>query len=196
MKLYAEEHVYRTRQIFQDVALVLWIIVWIRIGMLFHDLFAKLTGPGAVVESAGDSLANTMTDIGREISQLPVVGSTLQAPFDAAAGAAKDLGSAGQTQQDIVLTIALWLGILLALIPIMFVLYKYIPDRYRWVREASAAHRLRIDADDLHLFALRAVATRPLYELRRVHPDPSAALASGDYAPLASLELGALGLKV
>lgn len=92
-------------------------------------------------------------------------------------------------------TLALWLGILLAVIPIGYVLLRYAPWRGRWIREASAASRLRIDSEDLHLFALRAVATRPLYELQRVTPDPAAALARGDYESLASLELGALGLK-
>jgi hypothetical protein len=195
MKLYADERVYRTRQVLQDIALLLWIVIWVRVGMLFHDLFAKLTAPGRAIESAGTTLAGTMTDISEEIGGLPVVGDTLRSPFAAAAGAAHDLSAAGQTQQEVVLTIALWLGILLALIPIMFVAYKYLPDRLRWIREASAAHRIKIDADDLHLFALRAVATRPLYELRRAHPDPAGALASGDYGALAALELDALGLR-
>lgn len=196
MKLYAEERIYRTQQILQDFALVLWIIIWVRVGMVFHDLFAKLTAPGRAIELAGNGLASTMVDISEQIGELPLVGGSLETPFQAAAGAARGLSDAGQAQQDVVLTIALWLGTLLALIPILFVAYKYLPDRFRWVREATAAHRIRVDADDLHLFALRAVATRPLYELRRAHPDPAAALAAGNYAPLASLELGALGLKV
>jgi hypothetical protein len=195
MKLYAEERLYRTRQILQDVAVLLWIVIWVRIGMIFHDLFAKLTAPGVAIEHAGDRLGSTMVDIGREIGDLPLVGGSLTEPFNSAADAARRLSDAGQAQQDVVLSIALWLGILLALIPILFVLYKYLPDRYRWVREATAANRIRLDADDLHLFALRAVATRPLYELRRAHPDPGRALATGDYAPLAALELGELGLR-
>src|SRR5687767_9523182 len=40
-----------------------------------------------------------------------------------------------------------------------------------------------------------AVATRPLYELQRACADPAAALATADYAPLAALELGAMGLR-
>jgi hypothetical protein len=195
MKLYAEERLYRTRQILQDVAVLLWVVIWVRIGMIFHDLFAKLTAPGRLVETAGERLASTMTDIAGEIGDLPLVGDAMEEPFQAASTAGGELAGAGQTQQEVVLTIALWLGILLALIPILFVLYKYLPERFRWIRDASAASRLRIDAEDLHLFALRAVATKPLYELRRAHPDPAGALARGEYAPLAALELGQLGLR-
>lgn len=65
----------------------------------------------------------------------------------------------------------------------------------RWILEASAASKLRIDADDLRLFAIRAIATRPLYELRRACPDPAGCLADENYEPLAALELSALGLQ-
>ena len=61
--------------------------------------------------------------------------------------------------------------------------------------EATAARAIRESAADLHLFALRAVANRPLSELRRVTPDPAGALMSGDVEDLARLELAALGLR-
>jgi hypothetical protein len=48
---------------------------------------------------------------------------------------------------------------------------------------------------DLELFALRALANRPLRELYRVTPDPAGALRAGDYAGLAALELRSLGLR-
>src|SRR6266545_2319456 len=63
--------------------------------------------------------------------------------------------------------------------------------------EATAASRLRRDLSggDLGLFALRAIANRPLRELRRASPDPVADLQRGDYGALAALELRALGLR-
>ena len=88
----------------------------------------------------------------------------------------------------------MWLGACIAAIPIGYVLLKYVPDRVRWVREATAAERIRLDADDLQIFALRAAVNRPLWELRAATPDPGGALAAGDYAALAQLELHSLGL--
>ena len=195
MKLYAETPFHRSRQIAVDAAVALWILVWIRIGTWIHELVGRLAGAGTSVEGAGSGISDAMESAAARLGEVPAAGDTLRAPFDAAARAGDALARAGAAQQDAVHTLALWLGVLLAVIPIGYVLLRYVPWRGRWVREASAAARLRIDAEDLHLFALRAVATRPLYELQRVTPDPAAALARGDYEPLASLELGALGLK-
>lgn len=194
MKLYAETSWQRSRQIAADAAVALWIVVWVRIGTWIHELVNRLAEPGRSVESAGGRISSAMEAAGDRLGGLPGVGDTLRGPFDAAAGAGEALGRAGAAQQEAVHTLAVWLGVLLAIIPIGYVLLRYVPWRARWIREASAAARLRIDAQDLHLFALRAVATRPLYELQRVAPDPAAALAAGEYEALASLELGALGL--
>ena len=195
LKLYAEVSRFRNRQILQDLGLVLWSIVWVRIGMHVYDLVLRLAEPGRTVERAGEGLSGTLADISSKVGEIPLVGTSLQAPFVAAGEAGAVLERAGVAQQEVVQNLAQWLGVLLALIPISYVLFRYLPDRWRWVREASAASTLRIDAEDLHLFALRAIARQPLYELQRVAPDPAAALARGDYEPLAALELASLGLK-
>ena len=196
MKLYAETPRFRNRQILQDVALLGWAGLWVWIGTHVHDLVQRLAEPGRVVQRAGDGFAGTLMDISSKIAEVPLVGDRLREPFTSAADAGAALESAGIRQQEVVHTLALWLGVLLALIPISYVLYKYLPDRLRWVREASAAHHLRIGADDLQLFAVRAVARQPLYELKRVCADPAAALQNGDYEPLARLELASLGLAL
>lgn len=195
MKLYAEVPRFRNRQLLQDAALLVWAYVWIRIGLHMKSLVDRLAGPGESIERAGGGFAGTLFDIGSKVGDIPGLGGALQTPFDAAGDAGLALERAGVAQQEVVHDIALWLGVLLALIPISYVLYKYLPDRLRWIREASAADRIRIDAADLQLFALRAVARQPLYELNRVCEDPAAALQNGDYEPLARLELASLGLE-
>lgn len=196
MKFYAEVQPVKARQILGDIATALWIVVWIRIGSWMYSLVMKLQGPGRSIEGAGRGLNENLTSVAQQIEDVPLVGGELRSPFDAAAGAARSLADAGQAHQDVVYTLAVWLGILLAIIPIGYVLLKYLPPRIRWVREASAASSLRIDSSDLELFALRAVATRPLYDLKRACDDPAKALAERDFMPLARLELGALGLSI
>ena len=195
MKLYAEAPRWRTRQIASDLAVLLWVVVWVRVGRWVHELVLRLQGPGRSLEEAGGGFARRFDDISGTVEDVPFVGGQLRRPFEAVADGSRSLAQAGITQQDVVPDVAVALGLLLALIPILYMLIKYVPGRVRWVREASAANRLRIDASDLHLFAIRAVATRPLYELQRACKDPAAALASGDYGPLAALELGAMGLR-
>jgi hypothetical protein len=196
MKLYGETRFFRYRQVATDIGLVVWIVVWVRIGIFMEDLIDSLSGPGETIESAGSGFSSTMADVAERISGLPVVGEALQSPFEAASDAGLRLQDAGQGQQDLVHRIAFWIGFLFAAIPIALVLIRYIPGRLSWIREASAAHRLRIDSSDLQLFAMRAITNRPLHELRRACKDPAAAFAQGDYEPLARFELASLGLAL
>ncbi len=196
MKIYAETPHLKVAQLLRDAAVVTWIVVWVRVSMWIYELVEKLGAPGKSIESAGRSFASTVEDAGGEVGDLPVIGDDLQAPFETIADAGRFMQSAGQAQQDAVHTLALWLAVVIGVLAISYVVYRYLPERIAWVREASAADRLRIDADDLHLFALRAVATQPLYELRRAVADPAAALARGEYEPLAALELARLGLAL
>jgi hypothetical protein len=195
MKLYAEIPSMRIGQLLNDLALVVWCAIWVRVGMWVHDLFTKLAGPGELIERAGVDLEDRLLSLGSDMSAVPVVGPELRGPFEAASEAGRSLAAAGQTQQDVVHDVALMLGVLFALLPILFAVGQWLPARVRWIREASAAHRIRVDADDLYLFALRAAATRPLPELLRATPDPAAALARGDFKPLAELELRDIGLR-
>jgi hypothetical protein len=196
MKIYAEVPAQRFGQLIGDGVIVLWCVLWIVVGVWVHDLFVELAGPGEFIEQAGVDLEDRLVAIGDEMSGVPVVGDRLQGSFVDAAGAGRSLAAAGQRQQDVVHTIAAWLGVLFALVPALFAVGLWIPDRLRWIREATAAHRIRVEADDLYLFALRAVATRPLPELLRAAPNPTAAFLEGDYDALAELELNELGLRL
>jgi hypothetical protein len=85
--------------------------------------------------------------------------------------------------------------VVVAAVPVIALLLVWLPRRVAWAREAGAASRLRMDAADLELFAIRAVANRPLRQLHRATPDPAGALRTGEYEALADLELRALGLR-
>lgn len=196
MRMYAETQGYRVRQLASDVVVAWWVGVWVWIGMWIHDLTTKLAAPGRSIEEAGAGFASTLLDAGSEVADVPLVGEALQTPFEAAAEAGVTLQRAGQAQQDVVHALALWLGILLAFLPIAYVLFRYVPERVRWIRQANAAIRIRGEAhENLYLFALRAIATRPYPDLRRATADPGGAFANGEYGPLAALELSELGLR-
>ena len=83
-----------------------------------------------------------------------------------------------------------------AAIPIIYVLARHLPGRVRWAREAGAARVLLAGAPDGRLFALRALASAPLEDLLEVAPDPLAAYEAGHITPLADVELRRLGLRV
>lgn len=196
MKLYAETAALRMRQQVQDGLVLVWIVAWSLVGRGLYRLVEQLRVATGEAEDAGAGFADRLDAAGRTARDLPLVGRELSRPFTGAADAGRALESAGATAGATVHTIALWLGLLVALLPIAWLLARYVPGRVRWMREARAAAAMRIDADDLHLFALRAAATAPLHVLRRVTADPAAALARGDHDALARIELERLGLVV
>ena len=195
MKLYAETAGLRARQVLGDLAVIAWTAAWVWGGVTLYRLVEKLAGPGARLEQAGGGFAGDVAEIQQKVGRLPVVGGDLQGPFGRLAGVGRTLADAGATQQQVVHQLALWLGVLVAAVPIAALLVAWLPRRVAWAREAGAASRLRLAGADLELFALRAVANRPLRELRRVTPDPAGALRAGEYEALADLELRALGLR-
>ena len=196
MKLYAETAGLRARQVLGDLAVVAWTAAWVWAGVTLYRLVDKLAVPGARLEQAGGGFAGDVAEIQQKVGRVPVVGGELQGPFGRLAGVGQTLADAGATQQQVVHQLALWLGVLVAAVPIVALLLAWLPRRVAWAREAGAASRLRLAGADLELFALRAVANRPLRQLHRVTPDPAGALRAGDYEALADLELRALGLRV
>ncbi|MDP8960144.1 MAG: hypothetical protein M3N32_00695 [Actinomycetota bacterium] len=195
MKLYAELPLARVRQIAADLAVAAGLFLSVRLGLGLRRLVERLAAPGQTIENAGQRVAGSLGQAAEVVAEVPFAGNALRSPFAAAAGAGQTLAEAGQAQQDAVITLALWLGVLVAAPGVLAILLWYLPRRAAWVREASAAARLRDASADLRLFAYRAVAMRPLPRLRKAVPDPGAALAAQDFDALASLELQALGLR-
>jgi hypothetical protein len=130
---------------------------------------------------------------------VPVVGDELSAPFDALAGAGGSVRGAGQAAQDAVGTLATVLAVVLVLLPVGWLLLRWLPWRLAWAREAGAARRLLTGTRDLELLAARALATAPLPRLAALPPGTAAAWRAGDPAAvraLAGLELRRLGLRL
>jgi hypothetical protein len=195
VKLYAETARLRARQLLGDLATLAWTAAWVAAGLTLYRLVERLAVPGARVEQAGSDFAGDVAEIQQRIGRVPVVGDQLQGPFGRLAGTGRTLAEAGTTQQEVVHQLALWLGVVVAAVPVVTLLLVWLPRRVAWAREAGAASRLRMDGADLELFAIRAVANRPLRELRRVSADPAGALRAGEHQALADLELRALGLR-
>lgn len=195
MMLYAETPGLRARQIARDALVVLSVWLLVRLGAAVRDLVSLLAEPGVALERAGQGVVGAAGRGVDAVDGLPLVGAALTRPFEALGGSGQGIVDAGVRQQEVVLSLALWLGVLAAALPILLLLGLYLPLRWRWIREASAAHRLREAGADAQLFALRALTSRSLRELRRVSSDPWGDFRAGDWQPLAALEQRALGLR-
>ncbi len=198
MKLYADTSVRRTLQVLGDLAVLAWIWVWVSVGDQVHDATLALRTPGRRMDSSAGDLAERLREAGETVAGVPLVGDRVRDPFDGAGDAASGLAQAGRQQVAAVETLAQWLGVAVALIPILVLLVFYLPPRIRFVRRATAGRRFLDSGADLDLFALRAMAHQPLHVLARIDPDPAGAWRRGDASVvdrLAELELRSVGLR-
>ena len=196
-RLYAGSSARRTRQVAGDVLVLVWVALWVRLGDVVHDVTLALAASGRGIERSAGDLSARLRDVGGALGGLPLVGAGVRAPLDDAGRAAQRISDAGAAQVAAVQHLALWLGVVVAVVPAVLALAAYLPMRWRVVREATAGQRFVDGAADLDLFALRAMAHQPMHRLARVSPDPVAAWRSGDQQvirAIALLELRDAGL--
>lgn len=200
MRLYAQNPALRLRQLAADVGLLVWTVGWVLAARAAHEAVLLLAGPGEAVEDLGRSVSGSMGSAAGVAEDLPVVGDELASPFEALAEASGSVRGAGQSAQDAVGTLAAVLAVALVVLPVGWLLLRWLPWRTRWVQEATAAGRvLAAGTPDLELLAARAMATAPLPRLAALPPGTGAAWRAGDPAAvrsLAALELDRLGLRL
>lgn len=199
MQLYAQHPVQRTRQLTADLGMLAWLVLWVVVARVVHGAVLVLAEPGRAVEDLGNSVAGTMESAAGVAEDVPVVGDELSAPFGALSDAGGSVTGAGQAAQDAVGTLATVLAVVLVVLPVGWLLLRWLPWRLRWAREASAARALLRGTPDLHVLAARALATAPLPQLAALPAGTGAAWQAGDPAAvraLAGLELRRLGLHL
>jgi hypothetical protein len=197
VKLYADSPTRRTLQVVTDLLVVIWVLGWLLVARVVHETVLLLAEPGEQIESAGSGLADRLRDAGSTVAGAPLIGDDLRGPFDGAGDAADRLAAAGTSQVEAVEQVALWVGLSVGAIPVLLALAIHLPLRWRFVREATAGQRFIDAAEDLDLFALRALARQPMHRLARISDDPAGAWRRqepGVVRELAVLELREVGL--
>ncbi len=198
MKLYADAHGHRLRQLVGDSLLVVWVIAWLLVARAVHEATSRLARPGEELDRAGSGLAERMREAGAVVGDTPLVGGGLAAPFTGAGDAADRVAAAGVAQVEAVEQLAMWLALAIGATPILVLAAVYVPLRWRFAREATAGQRFIDAAEDLDLFALRALARQPMHRLAEVSDDPAGAWRRREEAVvrrLAVLELRDVGLR-
>jgi hypothetical protein len=202
MRLYADRPDARTRQLAADLGLLAWAVLWVLVARLVHAAVLVLAEPGKAVAGLGRSISDTMSSAAGAADDVPVVGDDLAKPFGALSDAGGSVTGAGDGASDAVHTLATVLAVVLVVLPVGWLLLRWLRWRTGWLREATAADRLLArGADglpDLELLAARAMATAPLPELARLPAGTGAGWRAGDptaLRALAGLELSRLGLR-
>lgn len=195
MSWYAETPALRSRQLLLDAAVLVWVVVWLRVGVAVHDAVDRLAAPGRALEQAGRDLSKGLGGAADQAGEVPLLGDELSDPLDSASGAGESLARAGEVQQDAVGLLALVLTLVVAGLPVLVVLMWWLPSRLMFAREHRAARALRGDEE---LWALRAALHRSLPELTHLGPDPVGRWRRGEPGAaeaLAAIERRAAGLR-
>lgn len=198
MQLYADHAPRRARQITTDLLALVFIVVWIALGIWVYQLIAAFQQLGAQMQEAGAGFRSTMVELGGTLGSVPLIGAGIRVPFDGASDAGAALENAGQSQQDTILIVAATVGILIAVVPVVLILLVWLMPRLHFVREAAEARRLLNSPGGTELLALRALSTQKLSKVAELAPDVASLWRAADpviIARLAQLQLRSLGVQ-
>jgi hypothetical protein len=192
----------RLREQVADLATVLWLLFW---GSLAWNLFQLLAGfaeAGRMVRGGGQTMIDAGRNLGDAFAGIPVVGEGLRnVTQNAFAGAGSPIADFGTSIEQFILLVATVLALLLAAVPIIPWLSRYLPWRverlsrmrsgYRAIRRAPNVTRERVE----EVLAMRAVTRLDYPTLLSYTPDPLGDWATGRYDRLARAELASVGLR-
>jgi hypothetical protein len=180
-----------------DVVLIVWVAAWIWVGISISDDVRAMTGLTETVTLVGEGIR----DVGNAlsvVSEVPLVGDQLAKPAEQVEEIGASAVRNGQDAQESSDQLATLLGLAIALIPSLPVLFFYLPARVAYVLEARALRRtvehLRDDPDLAELLARRALLHASYRQLAKIG-DPLGELRAGRYDNLVAAELQRLGLQ-
>ena len=193
MRFYSDYPLARIRQIAADVTALALVVLAITLGSIVHDAVTTFASLGRQLEDAGRRFSSTMADAADAVGDIPFVGDDIRSPFDDATGTGRAIARAGVEQQVLVDQLALLLGLLVALVPVVVVLRYWLARRISFARRAAVAASLAQADGGVDLLALRALGRGDPRVLLRATPDAVARWRAGD--PVAVRALAELALR-
>jgi len=180
----AEQQLLSARSVrWLDVSVVIWIVVWIALGVLiWHDISAQAQ-LGANVIKVGAAVKDTGQALG-VVGGLPLVGGQIGSFADRITTMGAEVAASGQDSRSSIRRTAVVAGLGVGILPAALVLLLYLPARLRWKRYVGAI-----------ALALRACDALPWDSLRAITPDPWGDIGRGQCRALADAELERVGLR-
>jgi hypothetical protein len=202
IRIWSELRIPRLKEQIADLSTLLWVAFW---GGLAWQLFQFLAGfadAGRTIRTGGQGMIQSGVDLGDSLAELPLIGPQLQGVArDAFTGAGRPLSDFGTELEQFILIVAAVLALLLALVTLIPWLQRYLPWRWRRLRQTRSAHRaIRIapgasDSKVEAVLAMRAVTRLDYATLLEYSPDPLGDWARGRHDRLARAELASVGLR-
>lgn len=198
MRWYARPSWQLVGQVVGDVFLLLWGVAWWFVGRLTDGTIRAMAEPARQTQRVVGDLQRQAGDAAVQAAGVPVVGDGLRQPFDGMAATLGGLASAAGDQVAQLERLATLTGWTVFLMPLLTLAVLWLPRRLAFASLAGQTRALARLGDGDDLLALRALATQPVTELRKVADNPLRAWRSGDAAVtarLADLELARAGVS-
>ena len=208
MMVWSERRGPRLREMVADAATIVWVGLWVVLGIRLYGGLAELAGAGRLIRDGGIGLRNTGGEVAGAVEGIPLVGENAAAGIRDAFGTAADPVIAfGLDIERLLLIIAGLLGLMIVLIAVVPWLNRYVPWRLarierlnaaaRVIRPAAVANAPRLDADELNrLLASRALHRLEYAKLLEFTRDPFGDWAAGRLQGLVQAELESAGLRM
>lgn len=190
------------RLLLVDLALLLWSLAWLAIGIAVYNEARGLSELSGTVREVGEAVEAFGASLGT-LGDLPVVGGplggALEAPSEAVQEAGRSAQESGEQSRGSIDALSALLGLSVALIPSLPLLILYLPARLSRVREAQAVgaamRRSGGDPAFREFLARRAAQNLSYRRLAQVSGEPWHELAEGRFDQLADAELERLGVQ-
>ncbi|MDQ3163209.1 MAG: hypothetical protein M3Q92_10330 [Actinomycetota bacterium] len=198
MRLYPDPPLQRLGLIARDLAVVLGLALFAKIGLEVHEAVDKLAVLGEGVESAGGAVTGGFESAAEALDGAPFVGDdigdALRGAGEGSGGEVQDLGRGGAGAAH---DLADLLGLVVFGLPAALLLLWAVPPRVRQVRRLNAAARvLALPSEERRrLVAMRAAFSLPYGALLAYTRDPLGDLEAGRYDALVRAELDQAGLR-
>ncbi|MEO6294612.1 MAG: hypothetical protein ABIP01_06240 [Candidatus Limnocylindria bacterium] len=207
MHIWSERPGSRAREIAADVITLLWLTIWITMGVRLYGFLANLAAAGRFVREGGVGITDAGERIGSALEGVPLIGEGVATGVRGAlAGAGAPFIAFGTDLERLLLVISALLGLLLIAAAVVPWLNRYLPWRIaKWRRLNAAVRAIRgsrrsrrepiADSALEELLASRAIHRLEYDELLEFTPDPFGDWLAGRHERLALAELDRVGLR-
>lgn len=196
--LYADEPTRRARQVVFDASVLVWVVVWARVGYTVYHHTAAAESGAHDLSTGGVVLRTNMGAAANAVRDVPLVGDQLHAPLAQAQRAGTSMDQAGQHLATVIETLARVLGSVTAAIPISLALLVWAVVQLAYTRRATRARSLARTPAGLDMLALTALSTATDHQLAAISSAPADGWRNRDQATiaaLADLRLAQIGIR-
>lgn len=207
MMIWSERRGPRLREMLADAATIVWVGLWVVLGVRLYLGLAELAGAGRLIRDGGSNLIGGGNQVAGAVEGVPLVGEgaadRIREAFMAAGQPVVDFGS---DLERLLLIVAGLLALIVVVIAVVPWLNRYLPWRIakfqrlnagaRVIRPATRAGTRSPSGDQVdRLLASRALHRLEYAELLEYTPDPFGDWINGRLDRLALAELETVGLQ-